>query len=78
MGYKPILNLSNLSYEDIESGTMVLLSDKIGSLTFYAIIIKDIDEDNTIIFDLDDGCYYTDIDNYKIISTIKNYGIYEI
>ena len=54
-------NSRKYNINDIESGT--LIAYKIDSLpkTYYGIIIKDIDNNNPVLYDIKDGVYYDDM-----------------
>ena len=51
--------------EDVESGTLVQFGNRI-EIFGYGIVLKDIDDDNPIIYDLKDNCYYKDYEEYCI------------
>lgn len=51
--------------EDVPSGTLVQYGSKVESYG-YGIVLKDIDNDNPIIYDLQDNCYYDDYENYYV------------
>ena len=51
--------------EDVESGTLVRFGDD--TTTYgYGIVLKDIDDEDPIIYDLKDNCYYKDYEEYYI------------
>ena len=51
--------------EDVESGTLVQYGNDT-EIYGYGIVLKDIDCDNPIIYDLEDNCYYKDYEEYYI------------
>ena len=51
--------------EDVESGTLVQYGDDT-EIYGYGIVLKDMDNDNPIIYDLEDDCYYADYENYYV------------
>lgn len=71
----------NTKTEKIKSGTLVKYKSEIvkyksesGDSTFvsYAIYLTDMDEEEPILYDLHDDCYYTDVDMYDIEPVICN------
>ena len=51
--------------EDVNSGTLVQYGDET-DIYGYGIVLKDLDNDNPIIYDLKDDCYYADYENYYV------------
>ena len=51
--------------EDVESGTLVQYGDDT-EIYGYGIVLKDTDNDNPIIYDLEDNCYYKDYEEYYV------------
>ena len=51
--------------EEIESGTVVQYGSDT-EIYGYGIVLKDIDCDNPIIYDLENNCHYDDYKNYYI------------
>ena len=51
--------------EDVNSGTLVQYGDET-DIYGYGIVLKDLDNDNPIIYDLKDNCYYKDYEEYYI------------
>ena len=51
--------------EDVKSGTLVQYGEDKG-IYGYGIVLKDMDDDNPIIYDLEDNCYYKDYEKYYI------------
>ena len=51
--------------EDVESGTLVRFGDDTRTYG-YGIVLKDMDDDAPIIYDLQDNCYYKDYEEYYI------------
>lgn len=64
----------NTKTEKIKSGTLVKYKSESGDSTFvsYAIYLTDMDEEEPILYDLHDDCYYTDVDMYDIEPVIGN------
>ena len=56
----------NTKTEKIKSGTLVKFNDKGLSLCYYGIYLTDIDEENPILYDLEEAQYYKDIELYDI------------
>lgn len=58
----------NTKTEKIKSGTLVKYTGKSADSTFisYAIYLTDMDEEEPILYDLYDDCYYRDADMYDI------------
>lgn len=56
-----------LDIEDVASGTVGLFETKDGYIQFKAMIIKDIDYENPILFDIEEDNYLNDIKNYKLL-----------
>ena len=58
---------NDLDINNIKSGTLVQFCDKVGlSISTYGILLKNIDGENPIIYDLENDKYYTDVDMYAI------------
>lgn len=57
--------LKKSAIEDVPSGTLVQYGNKVESYG-YGIVLKDIDNDNPIIYDLQDNCYCDDYENYYV------------
>ena len=51
--------------EDVESGTLVQYGDE-EKIYGYGIVLKDMDDENPIIYDLEDNCYYKDYEEYYV------------
>lgn len=51
--------------EDVENGTLVQYGDDT-EIYGYGIVLKDTDNDNPIIYDLEDNCYYKDYEEYYV------------
>ena len=51
--------------EDVESGTLVQYGNDT-EIYGYGIVLKDTDNDNPIIYDLEDNCYYKDYEKYCV------------
>ena len=51
--------------EDVESGTLVQYGADT-EIYGYGIVLKDIDDEDPIIYDLKDNCYYKDYEEYYI------------
>ena len=56
----------NTKTEKIKSGTLVKFNDKGLSLCYYGIYLTDIDEENPILYVLEEDKYYKDIESYDI------------
>ena len=56
----------NIKTENIKSGTLVKFNDKGFPLRYYGIYLTDIDEENPILYDLEENRYYKDVDSYDI------------
>ena len=56
----------NTKTEKIKSGTLVKFNDKGFPLRYYGIYLTDIDEENPILYDLEEDQYYKDIELYDI------------
>lgn len=56
------------SIEDLSSGTIIEYGNEYGDSYGLAIVIKDCDNDNCLIYDLVDGCYYSDVYSYKALT----------
>ena len=56
----------NTKTEKIKSGTLVKFNDKGFPLHYYGIYLTDIDEENPILYDLEEDQYYKDIELYDI------------
>lgn len=56
----------NTKTENIKSGTLVKFNDKGLVPCYYGIYLTDIDEENPILYDLEENQYYNDIDLYDI------------
>ena len=58
----------NTKIKNIKSGTLVKYKSKTSDSTFtsYAIYLTDMDEEEPILYDLHDDCYYKDVDMYDI------------
>ena len=56
----------NTKTENIESGTLVKFNDKGFPLRYYGIYLTDIDEENPILYDLEEDKYCKDVDMYDI------------
>ena len=61
---------------DIESGTLIAYTIDNLPKTYYGIIIKDIDNNNPILYDIKDGAYYDDtfkedyMNDYEIVDVL--------
>lgn len=62
----------NTKTKNIKSGTLVKFNGKGLPLIYYGIYLTDIDEENPILYDLEENQYYKDIDSYDIESVIGN------
>lgn len=62
----------NTKTEKIQSGTLVKFNDKGLVPCYYGIYLTNIDEENPILYDLEEDQYYTDVDMYDIESVIGN------
>lgn len=51
--------------EDVESGTLVQYGDE-DKIYGYGIVLKNLDDEDPIIYDLQDNCYYKDYEKYYI------------
>ena len=60
----------NTKTEKIKSGTLVKFNDKGLVPCYYGIYLTDIDEENPILYDLEENQYYKDVDSYDIESII--------
>ena len=60
----------NTKTEKIKSGTFVKFNDKGLVPCYYGIYLTDIDEENPILYDLEEDQYYKDVDSYDIESII--------
>lgn len=60
----------NTKTENIKSGTLVKFNDKGVPLRYYGIYLTDMDNENPILYDLEENQYYKDIDSYDIESVI--------
>ena len=56
----------NIKTENIKSGTLVKFNDKGLVQCYYGIYLTDIDEENPILYDLEEDQYYKDIELYDI------------
>lgn len=56
----------NTKTENIKSGTLVIFNDKGLVPCYYGIYLTNIDEENPILYDLEEDKYYTDIELYDI------------
>ena len=56
----------NTKTENIKSGTLVKFNDKGFQPCYYGIYLTDIDEENPILYDLEEDQYYKDIELYDI------------
>ena len=56
----------NIKTENIKSGTLVKFNDKGFPPCYYGIYLTDIDEENPILYDLEENQYYKDVDSYDI------------
>lgn len=63
--YKNGEELEVKNIKEVESGTLVLYGSK-SSVYGKGIVLKDSDNCNTIVFDLEDNCYYEDGENYYV------------
>jgi hypothetical protein len=57
---------NKLNIDEIKSGTLVKFNEIGFTPVFYAILLKDIDGENPLLFDLENDQYYNDVDNYDI------------
>lgn len=55
---------------EYDSGTIVKYTDKDGNFEDYGIIIKDCDDENCVLFDLEEQCYYTDTQYYYVLEEL--------
>ena len=60
----------NTKTENIKSGTLVKFNDKGLVPCYYGIYLTDIDEENPILYDLEENQYYKDVDSYDIESVV--------
>ena len=60
----------NTKTEKIKSGTLVKFNDKGLVPCYYGIYLTDIDEENPILYDLEENQYYKDVDSYDIESVV--------
>ena len=58
----------NTKTEKIKSGALVKYTSESADSTFvsYAIYLTDVDNEEPILYDLHDDCYYGDVDMYDI------------
>lgn len=56
----------NTKKENIKSGMLVKFNDKGSPLCYYGIYLTDMDEENPILYDLEENQYYKDVDSYDI------------
>ena len=56
----------NIKTENIKSGTLVKFNDKGFQPCYYGIYLTDIDEENPILYDLEEDQYYKDMELYDI------------
>ena len=56
----------NTKIKNIKSGTFVKFNDKGLVPCYYGIYLTDIDEENPILYDLEEDQYYKDIELYDI------------
>ena len=56
----------NAKIKNIKSGTLVKFNDKGLVPCYYGIYLTDIDEENPILYDLEEDQYYKDIELYDI------------
>lgn len=60
----------NINIKDVESGTVGLFETEYNdgySTQFTAILIKDVDYDNPILFDIEEDVYLSDVENYRLL-----------
>lgn len=57
---------NKLNIDEIESGTLVKFNGIGLTPVYYAILLKDINGENPILFDLEDNQYYKDVGSYDI------------
>ena len=55
-----------LNIDKIKSGTLVKFNEIGFTPVYYAILLKNIDGEKPLLFDLEYNQYYDDIDNYDI------------
>ena len=55
-----------INFDNIESGTLVKFSDKGCYFSSYGILVKDVDDQNPILYDIESDKYYTDVEMYDI------------
>lgn len=55
---------------EYDSGTIVKYTDKDGAFEECGIVIKDCDDENCILFDLNTQCYYSDTQFYYVIEEL--------
>ena len=60
----------NTKTEKIKSGTLVKFNDKGLVPCYYGIYLTDIDEENPILYDLEENQYYKDVDSFEIESVV--------
>ena len=60
----------NTKIKNIKSGTLVKFNDKGLVPCYYGIYLTDIDEENPILYDLEENQYYKDVDSYDIESVV--------
>lgn len=56
----------NTKTENIKSGTLVKFDNKGLVPCYYGIYLTNIDEENPILYDLEEDKYYTDVELYDI------------
>ena len=56
----------NTKIKNIKSGTLIKYNDKGLVPCYYGIYLTDIDEENPILYDLEEDQYYKDIELYDI------------
>ena len=56
----------NTKIKNIKSGTLVKFNDNGLVTCYYGIYLTDIDEENPILYDLEEDQYYKDIELYDI------------
>lgn len=60
----------NTKTENIKSGTLVKFDNKGLVPCYYGIYLTNIDEENPILYDLEEDKYYTDVELYDIETVI--------
>lgn len=61
--------------ENLESGTLGLFRSKYDDIPFKAILIRNIDDETPILFDIENDVYYGDVynNNYSLVKKYNNF-----